>query len=73
MGPPVLESNKLDTTAPLATWSILRGFDKASDCESYRDHLVRQVNLSGKKLNWGDLLIMRSRCITGDDPHLKEK
>jgi len=70
MVPPVLESNKLDTTAPLAIWSILRGFDEASDGESYRDHLVKQVNLNGKKLNWGDLLIIKSRCIASDDPRL---
>jgi hypothetical protein len=64
---------------PLSTWQIVKVFDSADECQSYRDkiviffgnkHLPMWHKTDGNGVEYFDATA--AQCIASDDPRLKE-
>jgi hypothetical protein len=76
---------EVDSTSPLANWSIGQSFDSASACERMRDYAGKQGAAREAKVpvcssSKGRILVETSAvqaenavCVAADDPRLKEK
>jgi hypothetical protein len=77
---------EFDSNAPIATWVQLDEFESRNDCESQLTHLNANANLriqaiyAHKNITQEDLdaeaylgRVLFARCISSDDPRLKEK
>ena len=79
---PPEEHGLVDSDAPLNTWSLLKSFDSAAECQAYHDHKVysegdwyrQHIREHGPDHQAAILYEqwIAAECIASDDPRLKE-
>jgi hypothetical protein len=72
MVPPLAPDGKeIDTTAKLSQWDPSLAFDRADECTNTLDALMKRAPTHAAHLNV--LRVQHSRCISTDDPRLKDR
>jgi hypothetical protein len=77
---------EFDSNAPIATWVQLDEFESRNECQSQLTHMNANVNrriqaiCAHAKITWKDPdaeaylgRVLSARCISSEDPRLKEK
>lgn len=69
MAPP-MSHHAIDANAPLSQWAVIGSYDTANECMNWLFELGHQ---DPKDPPWTTERISHARCISTDDPRLKEK
>ena len=71
---PPATGDSFDKNAPVSKWRQPAAFDSAADCEQYRTEAIetfqKKTDANGE---YNVSLYIAGRCVTSDDPRLKEK